>query len=180
MEMLRNCLKLLKERNIQGNVAELGVYKGEFAKLLNRYLPDRKLYLFDTFEGFDLNKDQTNAPQNADEYKAWFKDTSEEVVLKKMKYPENCIIKKGYFPETAEDVDDKFCFVSLDADIYMPTLNGLKYFYPRLNKGGYIFVHDFDNQDWSVCRQAVMDFCKEYDVSFVPILDRCGTAIITK
>ena len=33
-------------------MAELGVYRGEFAKEINKVFPDRTLYLFDTFEGF--------------------------------------------------------------------------------------------------------------------------------
>ena len=39
--------------NIEGSTAELGVFKGEFSRFINHYFPDRKLYLFDTFEGFD-------------------------------------------------------------------------------------------------------------------------------
>src|SRR5690554_2814099 len=42
----------VRERNIQGSVAELGVYKGDFSKLISEIFPDRKIYLFDTFEGF--------------------------------------------------------------------------------------------------------------------------------
>ena len=38
---------------ISGMVAECGVYKGDFACILARIFPDRKLYLFDTFSGFD-------------------------------------------------------------------------------------------------------------------------------
>lgn len=41
------------KNNIKGNVAELGVFRGDFAKFINLSFPDRKLYLFDTFEGFD-------------------------------------------------------------------------------------------------------------------------------
>ena len=44
---------------IKGAVAEAGVYKGTTAKRMNRYFPDRKIYLFDTFEGFDI-RDQEN------------------------------------------------------------------------------------------------------------------------
>jgi O-methyltransferase len=47
-----------------------------------------------------------------------------------MKYKENCIVRKGYFPETAEDLEDEFVFVSIDADLYEPIYNGLCYFYP--------------------------------------------------
>lgn len=40
-------------KKVKGNVAELGVYKGKFARYINQYFPDRTLYLFDTFLGFD-------------------------------------------------------------------------------------------------------------------------------
>lgn len=33
-------------------MAELGVYKGKFAVEINKLFPYKKLYLFDTFEGF--------------------------------------------------------------------------------------------------------------------------------
>ena len=46
----------IHEKRIEGNVAELGVYKGEFAKYLNECFPDKSIYLFDTFKGFD-NRD---------------------------------------------------------------------------------------------------------------------------
>ena len=47
-----HCLSILKERNMPGDMAEIGVYRGEFAAHLNRVFPQKKLYLFDTFEGF--------------------------------------------------------------------------------------------------------------------------------
>src|SRR4051812_16295074 len=43
----------INQRKLQGNVAELGVYQGKFAKHINKYFPERLLYLFDTFQGFD-------------------------------------------------------------------------------------------------------------------------------
>lgn len=60
-------------------MAEVGVYTGEFCKLFNRYFPERKLYLFDTFEGFDSKRDLVNEV-DLDE----FKDTSVDIVLSKM------------------------------------------------------------------------------------------------
>lgn len=38
---------------LPGALAELGVYRGDFAAALNRRFPERTLYLFDTFAGFD-------------------------------------------------------------------------------------------------------------------------------
>jgi O-methyltransferase len=34
------------DQNIPGNAAELGVYRGDFAKLINEAFPDRILYLW--------------------------------------------------------------------------------------------------------------------------------------
>lgn len=176
--MLRACIDEIIRNNVKGSMAELGVYKGEFAQCMNRFLPDRKLYLFDTFEGFDArdkhDKDSIllNSPN--------FNDTSITKVLVKMISPNNVIIKKGYFPETAIGLEEKYCLVSLDADLYMPILKGLEYFYPRLEHGGYIFVHDFDTIGWPGVKPAVIEYCSQNSISYVPILDRGSSVIITK
>jgi O-methyltransferase len=48
-------LELIREQigNLPGNVAECGVFLGEFSRMINHCFPDRKLFLYDTFEGFD-------------------------------------------------------------------------------------------------------------------------------
>lgn len=121
--------------NYQGSVAELGVFQGEYAKRINESFPDRKLYLFDTFTGFDqrdrndqidrMSDSNGSSLYNACDYLA---STTVDLVMSKMKYPEKCVIKKGYFPETAADVDEKFVFVSIDVDLYKPTLEGIRFF----------------------------------------------------
>jgi O-methyltransferase len=42
----------IRSNNVLGSTAEVGVYRGDFAKYINLLFSDRKLYLFDTFEGF--------------------------------------------------------------------------------------------------------------------------------
>ena len=37
-------------QNIEGAIAELGVFRGFNASVMNHFFPDRKLYLFDTFD----------------------------------------------------------------------------------------------------------------------------------
>ena len=166
--------------DIEGSCAELGVYRGDFARLINHYLPDRKLYLFDTFEGFDKRDAEADRAGNFSKGDEDFSRTSEELVLSKMEHRENCIVRKGWFPETAEGVDDKFCFVSLDADLYQPILAGLEFFYPRLVHGGVIMIHDFNNISYSGVRQAVKEFCDKNDVGYMCLYDVCGSAVIVK
>ncbi len=177
---LELCYEEIILKNIKGNVAELGVYKGEFSQKLNHLFSDRKIYLFDTFEGFDDKDIEIEKAQNFSDGKQDFSDTSIDLVMQQMTYPENCIIKKGFFPETAEGIDDRFCFVSLDTDLFEPIYQGLLFFYPKLEKGGYIFVHDFNNDGYKGTRHAVTKFCSENKISYVPIPDNSGTVIITK
>jgi O-methyltransferase len=169
------------DKEIKGNVAELGVYRGDFAQYINVAFPDRKLYLFDTFEGFnkkDVVKDKLgNYVGKVHD----FSKTNVDIVLKKMKYKENCIVRKGYFPETAEGLEDSFVFVSIDTDLYEPIYNGLKYFYPRLTKGGYIFVHDYNNiEQYGGTRAAVKKYCDENKIGYFPLSDIAGSAVIVK
>jgi O-methyltransferase len=167
-------------KKIAGNVAEVGVYKGEFACKINEAFPDRKLYLFDTFKGFDeadAGRDRNAGFCGHDED---FSDTSVEMVLGKMKHPRNCIVKKGRFPETVQGLEDRFAFVSLDADLFAPIDAGLRYFFPRLEKGGYVFVHDFSGPGYKGVREAVTRFCAETGVGYFPLCDAGGTAILCK
>jgi O-methyltransferase len=170
----------INNKKLQGHVAELGVYKGKFARYINQYFPGRLLYLFDTFEGFDKRDVIKEKQQNLSPGDQNFSDTTVEDVLKLMPYPELCKPVKGFFPGSAKDINEDFVFVNLDADLFEPLYNGLHFFYPKLVKGGYIFIHDFNNDFYKGARRAVEAFCSETNINFVPIPDSGGSAIITK
>ncbi len=92
--------------------------------------PTRKLHLFDTFEGFD-QKDLAHESSSNPGHSIDFSDTGVETVAKFIEGNENIIFHKGYFPQTTETLPDQlYAFVHLDADLYQPTLAGLRYFYP--------------------------------------------------
>lgn len=141
----QNCLEkievIYQEKKIEGSVAELGVYRGDFARVINGIFSDRKLYLFDTFEGFsdeDLNFEIEHDLLTNEIGK--FSNTSVDYVLNKMPYRQNCIIRKGYFPETAIGLEEEcFAFVNIDVDLYKPIIAGLEWFWPRLVSGGVYF-----------------------------------------
>lgn len=185
---LRLIIEEIINRKIEGDIAELGVYRGEFAKYLNQMFPDRKLYLFDTFSGFSLDEVKTDLDKgftSEDWFEGWeyFKETSVELVMSKMRYPNQCVVKKGIFPSTIPADEIKYAFVSLDCDLYEPIFAGLKYFYPRISKGGYIMIHDYNQVGYlKGVKQAVEDFEKEIGETLpkVPITDICGTLVVCK
>jgi O-methyltransferase len=171
----------IEKNNVPGDVAEVGVYKGDFAVVMNGAFPGRKLYLFDTFEGFDASDKETERGLGSKGYGRDFSDTSVEEVLKLMPGPDRCIVRKGFFPQTAAGLEDtRFSFVSIDTDLYAPVLAGLEFFYPRLSPGGYIFVHDYNNDLFPGAKLAVREFCSKNTASFVPITDRYGTAVFSR
>jgi hypothetical protein len=171
----------INERQVPGAIAELGVYQGEQAALLNRLFPGRRLRLFDTFEGFaekDLKAEQTARFSGA--VVGDFQDTSVDLVLSRMADPASVIIHKGFFPDSAEGVEDQFAFVSLDVDLYDPTAAGLEWFYPRLSKGGCIFVHDYNNRRYMGVRRAVEEFIAKSGACALPLPDFAGSIAILK
>ena len=181
IEFLKEFSSIVKDEKLQGNVAEGGVFEGDFAKIINEYFPDRKLYLFDTFDGFDdRDFEFENIKDNPHIKKETFKSKNlgEKTILGKMPHPQNVKIYKGYFPESAKNVDDTFCFVNLDFDLYKPTLEGLKFFYPKLERFGIILVHDFFNKSYEGAKKAVVKFCKEYNLPYLPIGDRFSVMIV--
>jgi len=170
----------IEERNVPGAAAELGVFRGSYAKLINQAFPDRKLYLFDTFEGFDPKEHAADQEQGFISKTDDFSGTSVNLVLGKMRYPQNCVVKKGKFPASSADVDEAFAFVSIDCDLYQPTLAGLNFFWERLSAGGYIFIHDYQNSIYSGVKAAVRAFCDQQGIAYSFLSDMCGSAVIAK
>lgn len=177
---LQLCAEAIISKKLTGALAEVGVYKGDFAKRVHALMPEKKFYLFDTFEGFDAKDIAVEQAKGFSDGTQDFTDTGVELVQSKMIRPESCSFRKGFFPETAQGINEPFCFVSLDADLYQPIYEGLKFFYPLLQPGGYIFVHDYNNIQYTGSKKAVEEFCAEQKIGFVPIADTGGTAIITK
>ncbi len=172
--------------NVPGNVAEAGVWSGGFAQLINHIFPQRKLYLFDTFEGF--SKDQVMKEYEEgliDKYftqDGIFANTSVTLVLQNMPHKEVIIPVKGMFEETSRGIDDMFAFVSLDMDLYEPMLAALEYFYPRMSSGGYIFMHDYNHSLIKGVKRAVSQYEKQHACTLCkfPLPDAGGTLVVTK
>ena len=161
-------LRTTDAERVAGAIAELGVYRGELSRVLHRLSPSRTLYLFDTFSGFQDSDDRR------------FRDTSPDFVRRVVGGdPSKVLIKQGSFPETSKGLENElFAFVMLDADRYEVTLAGLRFFMPRLAKGGYLFAHDFNNpeSDYGVSR-AFTNFFGD-SRPFVEIPDVCGSVVL--
>ena len=173
-------IERIRENNIIGAFAELGVYKGETAMLIHKMAPNKKLYLFDTFEGFE-NADLKLENSNDKKYsKKEFADTSAESVSKYLGTDEHIHIIQGYFPESTVNLkEEKYAFVHIDADLYKPTIEALSYFYSRLSSGGVIIIHDY-NHNWAGVRKAVDEFKAKISEPIIELTDWQGSVMIIK
>lgn len=176
--------EILRQK-VEGSLAELGVFKGTFSRLINAKFPKRKLYLFDTFESFNKKEFQkeVEAGRCPDSFFDVFLKTSVEDVISIMEYPLQCIVRKGLFPATTEGLEEEtYAFVSIDVDFEWSILEGIRYFYPRLNRGGAIFIHDYNHQSLKGVRKAVAAYQDEIGEAIckVPLADWGGTLVVVK
>lgn len=171
-------LELLCRRlqQVPGVAAELGVYKGFFARCINQLLPERTLYLFDSFESFAKDACASEA------FQAAHANTTMDRVLAIMPHPEKVIVKPGYFPGSLNGLAERFCLVSLDVDFAQATLDGLRYFWPRLEPGGYLMLHDWGNPNLPGVAQALKEYEAEIGAKIpaIPICDLGGSLILCK
>ena len=171
-------LELLCRRltNVPGAAAELGVYRGFFARCINLAMPDRKLYLFDSFAGFG------EEAQASASFQAAHRNTAVDKVLAIMPHPERITVKPGFFPESLEGLEERFCLVSLDVDFYRTTLEGLRYFWPRLEPGGYLLLHDWGSPALPGVARALADYETELGrpIPAVPLCDVGGSLVLCR
>ncbi|MDD5530837.1 MAG: macrocin O-methyltransferase [bacterium] len=125
--------------DIDGDYAEVGVFKGATAKAICEAKRNKSLHLFDTFEGLP----QINSKMDNKFATRMFKSDFQRVKDKLAKYP-NIHIYKGIFPQTGTAIQNKkFAFVHLDVDIYQSTKDCIEFFYNRMSKNGIIISHDY-------------------------------------
>ena len=137
---------VLATLGLPGLIAEVGVYKGNTAKLICEIKEHKGLFLFDTFSGMPNEIISKNDHWELDTHK----DTSIESVSEYLAAYPNVHFVPGIFPTSmsnykAADFDTMvFSFVNIDVDLYQSTLDCLKYFYPRLVTGGRLVSHNYN------------------------------------
>ena len=156
--------------NIKGSIVECGVFAGNglmtWAQLSAIMEPvgfHRRIYGFDTFEGFpSISDSDTKGSQNADLKPGDLKDESYEDL-------EHCIelfdmnrsipqipkvhLIKGDFLQTGEKFLEEnphvlIALLYLDFDLYEPTKKALELFLPRMPKGSILGFDEINNANW--------------------------------
>lgn len=178
--LILNIKQVLGE-GIEGDFAELGVWRGNTAAVLAYYAQasGRRVFLFDTYEGFK-EEDLVGVDANK---KPWFGDTSVAMVKDVIGGNDGCCHHvKGYFPGTITEEHQRstYAAVSLDCDLYEPLKAGLEFFYPRMSKGGVLFLHDYSSLYWDGAKKAIDEFCRKAGEFVILLPDKSGSAFLRK
>ena len=151
---------------LDGDIAEVGVYKGGSAKILCEMKGNKQVFLFDTFEGLPKTRSDENVQEG------WLNNTTLESVKEYLSEYDNVFYFKGIFPKTAEKISDKkFSFVHLDTDTYQSTLDSLHFFWPKLTNGGRIISHDYNAINIIGIKKAFLEFFIDHPEKIIEIAD---------
>ncbi|MCB9225112.1 MAG: TylF/MycF/NovP-related O-methyltransferase [Crocinitomicaceae bacterium] len=189
MYALYNATKYVIENNIPGDFVECGVWKGGSSLLIALILKEnsisnRKIYLYDTFEGMsepttndvdftgataekqlsdsDIeNQSSVWCYSGMDEVKKNF--TDHQIDLKNIEFV------KGKVEETIpQTIPSAIALLRLDTDWYESTKHEMDHLYPLLENKGVLIIDDYGH--WKGCRKAIDEYFESKQIK--PLINR--------
>jgi O-methyltransferase len=178
---LYSSVNYILSKGIEGDFVECGVWRGGCAMLVakmlsNRNLFNRKIFLYDTFEGMSQPTD-SDLSINGEEANSLFETIVNEKGestwcladlddvrnnLKITNFPDsNLVFVKGKVEDTLPSnvPEGKIAILRLDTDWYESTKHELNILFPMLSENGVLIIDDYGH--WQGCRKAVDEYIKE-------------------
>ena len=151
--------KQIIDHSIVGYFAELGVWYGNIFHIHAYFssLSNRRLFLFDTFSGFD-SRNLSGIDRNVN---VQFQHNSLLRVQKKLiDHLDRITFVPGYFSESldGQQMSEKFPVVSLDCDLYPSSKDALAFFFPRMSIVGLFSYMIIQANIGQVVRAQLMNF----------------------
>ncbi len=165
------------DHGIPGDIVECGVWRGGSAMLAAHVLrergdSDRRVWLYDTFEGMTAPTEKDVDPEGLiDTREIWARSqkgdhnewcyASLEDVRRNMAstgFPDSrTVYVKGKVEETLpKQTPDRIALLRLDTDWHASTAAELGHLYPKLSPGGVLLVDDYGQ--WKGQREAVDEY----------------------
>ena len=173
--------------DIPGVFVECGVWRGGSAMLIakmlvNRNRLDRKIYLYDTFDGMtepsgnDVSINGIDAAgmlkkiEHDKDDPIWcvasLKDVQKNIRLTNIPM-ENVVYIKGMIENTipAASPEESIALLRLDTDWYESTKHELNHFFPKLVLNAVIIIDDYGH--WEGCKKAVDEYFQKHHINIL-------------
>ena len=196
---LSRAIDYLIKNDIEGDFVECGVWRGgsmmlAAKKLISLNRTQKKIFLFDTFDGMPppeevdssaINNISASTLLETNEKSVgnnvWCYSALEEVKknIKSTGYPdENIFYFKGKVEDTLPEKSiKKICLLRLDTDWYESTKHELENLYDLVSEGGIIIIDDYGH--WTGAKKAVDEFIEKRKLKiFLNRIDYTGRLIV--
>jgi hypothetical protein len=161
---------LCKVANVEGDIVECGVGWGRslfaFALLSELFDRERKIYGFDSFQGFPEPTREDEA-QRHNIKKGRYSTTKEGVIrylvnsgMNRTFIDGKIILIEGYFSQTLREYSGRaIALLHLDCDLYQSYKESLHSLYPKMARGGVIAFDDYHEKDkFPGAKKAIDEF----------------------
>ncbi len=153
----------LIERNVPGDFVECGVFAGAQVAFMARALQEygsggRKVHLFDSFEGIPVGGEHDHELKDKPAGISAYPLRKVQQNMRDWGLPESLLVyHPGFFDQTVPAADiQEISFLRLDGDLYDSTKVCMEHLYPKLTRGAWFCVDDFNLNG---ARKAVLDYC---------------------
>lgn len=185
LDFLKSIIDIINNSDCNGSIVECGVWKGGCCMWMlycqKKYNMDRKIYLYDTFEGMTIPNSDKDEPRALELYNKilkreysrgydkWHTENKWAYApidyvknnINSIKYKDdNIIYVKGDVCQTLDKtIPTQISILRLDTDWYESTKKELDILFPLVSKNGYIIIDDY--YAWGGSRNATDDFMKK-------------------
>jgi O-methyltransferase len=172
MRNIEECLDVIREEGVPGDLAETGVWRGGSAVFMRGYLaayemPDRVVWAADSFEGLPPPTHPADAGFDFSAAVVPVLAVSlEEVKGVFARYgllDDRVRFLKGWFRDSLPTAPiGDLALLRLDGDLYESTWDALSALYKKVIPGGFVLVDDYG--DFPPCQKAVDEFRQQHDI----------------
>ncbi len=163
VEATYSLARMVIESELPGEFVECGVYAGGQCAAMAKAILDlgcvhRKVHLFDSFVGIPLAgpEDHEFLDSKVPAGKSAISRAAVTCNMRGWGIPDDLLVyHEGLFEDTVPAADIRqISILRLDGDLYRSTKVCMEHFYPKIVRGGWCIVDDFN---LSGCRQAVFE-----------------------
>ena len=178
MKILENRNDLLNTMDKNLVVCEIGVFKGDFSKIMLDILSPKELHLIDTFNGMMCSGDKDGNDIT------WVNLDEEYLNVTNMfSNNDNVYIHKGFSTDILNGFENNyFDMIYIDGDhSYEGVKSDLKLSFSKVKDGGLICGHDYISSKFEDVVRAVDEFCDDHNLEIKYLTkDGCPSFCIIK